>query len=587
MINERYIRVLYINMTTGETRVEQREDLLAYLGGSGVAAKLMKENYKPGLDPLAPEQPIILAIGAGTYVFPIFTKVAAAFVSPLTGEYGESHAGGRLGMAMLLAGYDALVITGKRKRPCFLAISDRELHLRDARSMWGVYVEETGRIIRDRETDGGRAVGKRSLVRIGPAGENGIAFAGVNVDSYRHFGRLGLGACFGSKHLKGMTIYGDRPVPIVNSKQYFKVYRDIYQRCVHSAGMKKYHDLGTPANILPLNLAGALPTLNLQSTTFEHAETISGEAFAEKNLVRKMACAGCSVGCIHIGMYRHEFAKGKEYEAISVAYDYELIFSLGTFLGIQTTDEILGIIEIVEELGFDAMSVGVCLGWATEALQRGLVTTKDTIVDLQFGDSAAYIKALEYLNNRVNEFYYDLGRGVRFASEKYGGYDFAMQLGGNEMTGYHTGYGSTLGQVLGSRHSHLCNGGYSIDQGMKEFNEDKVVDELFTEECERSVTNSLVMCLFARKIYDRNTILSALNSIGWNLTNEDLDIIGKRIYQTKLQVKREMGFVQKDVKIPKRFFETPTMHGVIDEETAKRMTAKYIAKTDALMLEKL
>jgi len=453
--------------------------------------------------------------------------------------------------------------------------------------MWGLPVEETGRVIRDRETDGGRAVGKRSISRIGPAGENGVAYANMNVDSFRHFGRLGLGAWLGSKKIKGISIYGDRPIPIANKKQYFTVYREIYQRCVHSAGMTKYHDLGTPVNVMPLSVAGALPTLNLQSTSYEFADAVSGEAFAEKNLVRKMACAGCSVGCIHIGMFRHEFAKGKEYEAIYAAYDYELIFALGSFIGTKSTDEILDIISVTEELGLDAMSVGVCLGWATEALERGLITTDQTIVDLKFGNTDAYIKALEYITYRVNEFYYDLGKGVRFASEKYGGYDFGMQLGGNEMAGYHTGYGSTLGQTLGARHSHLCNGGYSIDQNMKEFDEDKIVDELFAEECDRGVTNSLVMCLFARKIYDRKTILAALNSIGWDLTNKDLDIIGRRIYQTKLQVKRAMGFEQKDVKIPKRFFETPTLHGVLDEETAKRMIDKYIAKTDALMAEQL
>jgi len=587
MLNEKFIRVLHMNLTTGEVRIDHREDLLPYLGGTGVAAKLLQEHYKPGLEPTAPQQPIIFAIGAGTYVFPVLTKVVATFVSPLTGEYGESHAAGRLGMAMLMAGYDALVITGKSRKPCYLAITDRDVNIREASSMWGLPIEETGRIIRDREHGGGRPSGRRSIIRIGPAGENGVAYACVNVDSYRHFGRMGLGACMGSKNLKGMSIYGDRSIPITNQNQYFKVYRAIYQKCVHSAGMTKYHDLGTPVNVLALNKAGAIPTLNLRANVYEHADAVSGEAFAEKNLVRKMACAGCPVGCIHIGMYRHEFAKGKEYEAINVTYDYELIFALGSFLGIKTTDEILAVIQEVEEYGVDAMSVGVCLGWATEALEQGLITVENTLVDLKFGDAANYIKALEYLSAGTNEFYRDLGKGSRYVSAKYGGEDFAMQLGGNEMTGYHTGYAALIGQVVGTRHSHLCNGGYGIDQGMKEFNEDKIVDAIFAEECERCMTNSLVMCLFARRIYDRETILNALNSIGWNLTNEDLSAIGKRIYQTQLQIKRDMGFVQKDIKIPRRFFETPSMHGMLDEATAYRMIDKYIAKTEALMQEKI
>ncbi|MCL2164456.1 MAG: aldehyde:ferredoxin oxidoreductase [Oscillospiraceae bacterium] len=587
MLNEKYIRVLYINLETRDIHIDNREDLLPYLGGSGVAAKLLQENFRPDLEPLSPKQPIIFAIGAGTYIFPVLTKVVATFVSPLTGEYGESHAAGRLGMAMLLAGYDAVVITGKSRKPCYLALTDKEVKIREANSIWGMRSEETARVIRYREHNSKQTYGKRSIICIGPAGENGVAFASVNVDTYRHFGRLGLGACMGSKNLKGMTVYGERSIPITNRDQYFKVFREIYFKCVRSSGMTKYHDLGTPSNVVPLSKAGCLPTLNLQSGTYEHAKDISGEAFAEKNLVRKMACAGCSVGCIHIGMYRHEFDKGYEYEAINVTYDYELIFSLGSFIDVKTTDEIIAIIYEVEELGVDAMSLGVCLGWATEALERGLITKEHTIVELKFGDSAGYIQAIKYIAAGENEFYRDLGRGSRYVSEKYGGGDFAMQLGGNEMAGYHTGYASTIGMVVGARHSHLCNGGYSIDQGLKEFDEDKMVDAIFAEECFRCMTNSLVMCLFARRIYDIDTIVGALNSVGWNLTRDDLDAIGKRIYKTKLQIKRDMGFVQKDVKLPKRFFETPTMHGVLDEETTYRMIDKYIAKTEALLNEEL
>jgi len=587
MLYKKFIRVLNINLSTGEIRVDQREDLLKYLGGAGVAAKLLQENYKPGLAPTSPGQPIVFAIGAGTFIFPVLTKVVATFVSPLTGEYGESHAAGRLGMAFLMAGYDALVITGKSKKPCYIAITDRDINIREANSIWGMQVEETGRIIRDRENAGGRAGGKRSIMRIGPAGENGVAYACVNVDTYRHFGRLGLGACFGSKNLKAISVFGERSMPVENQNQYFKVYRDIYQRCVHSSGMTKYHELGTPANVISLSKSGAMPTLNLQSGTFEHAEAISGEAFAENNLVRKVACAGCSVGCIHIGMYRHEFAEGYEYEAISVTYDYELLFSLGSFLGIKVTDDILKIILEVEETGVDAMSVGVCLGWATEALEKGLITLEDTLVDLKFGEPEGYIKAVGYISSGVNEFYRDLGKGSKFAADKYGGADFAMQLGGNEMTGYHTGYGATVGQIIGARHSHLDNGGYSIDQGMKEFNADKVVDMLFEEECERCMTNALVMCLFARRIYDRKTILDALNSVGWELTDQDLTDIGKRIYQVKLQIKEAMGYDQRNVEIPKRYFETVSMNGLMEEKIVRDMINKYVDKCEALLKEEL
>ena len=585
MINEKYIRVLFVDLNTGKIRIELREDLMSYLGGVGVASKLLMENMKPDLEPTNPEQPIVFAIGAGTYVFPVLSKTVAMFVSPHTGELGESYAGARMAMAMFMAGYDALVITGKAKRHSYFSVSTDSVGVIDARALWGLNIEETGHTLRNREHHKGDSVGKRSIIRIGPAGENGVSFACVCVDTYRHFGRLGLGAIMGSKNLKAIVIYGNRSIPILNQKKYFKIYREIYKKCTSTDMMAKYHDAGTPINILPLNQAGGLPSYNMQAGSFEAARDICGDSFAEKNLIRKMACTGCPVGCIHIGMYRREFDKGHEYEAINVAYDYELIFALGTFLGVDNTDDILALIDVVEKCGLDAMSAGVCLGWATDAYKNGYISQEDTLVEFDFGNTTGYIRAIEYLSDGVNTFYRNLGKGVKHAAAKYGGGDFAMHVAGNEMAGYHTGYGSLIGAAVGARHSHLCNGGYSFDQSAAEFDPDKLVDSIFDEEVERCMTNSLVMCLFARKIYDRPTILEALNTIGWSLTDDDLTAIGRRILREKLLIKKALGFKQKGVKLPKRFFETPSMNGMLDEKVANQMIHKYSAKADALMNE--
>lgn len=579
MIYEKYIRVLNINLETKKIRIDNREDLVPYLGGVGVASKLLEENVKPELDALDERQPIVFAIGAASYIFPVVTKTVAMFRSPLTGELGESYAGGRMALTLFLAGFDAIVITGKASKPSYIAISRNNVQVKDARAFWGMSSDETGRAIREREPGGG----KRSIIRIGPAGENLVRYASVCVDTYRHFGRLGLGTVFGSKNLKAISIIGDRNLPIKNFKEYFKVYQEIYKRVTDTEIMAKYHDAGTPINIEPLNAAGGLPTKNLRQGVFEHGENISGEAFATKNLVRKMACTGCPVGCIHIGQFRREFDKGHEYEAVSVGYDYELLFALGSFLGVKTSDEILSLIEVVEEMGMDAMSSGVVLGWATEAFMKKLVTEEQTLVPLAFGNTANYIKALEYIAEGKNDFYKALAQGVDKASDLYGGKDFAMHFAKNEMAGYHTGYGMILGSTVGARHSHLCNGGYSLDQSMKEFNKEKLVDSIFAEEKERCMLNSLIICLFARKVYDRKTILAALNSIDNNYTDEDLTAIGERIYKTKLRIKKSLGFDQMSVKLPKRLFETQGLNGLAEESVAYELIGMYNKKVEELM----
>ncbi|WP_242656271.1 aldehyde ferredoxin oxidoreductase C-terminal domain-containing protein [Desulfofundulus thermosubterraneus] len=84
-------------------------------------------------------------------------------------------------------------------------------------------------------------------------------------------------------------------------------------------------------------------------------------------------------------------------------------------------------------------------------------------VDLAFGNTEAYLKAVNNLGAQPNDFYRTLAQGLAAAVRCYGGEDFAL-LRGHEMAGYHTGYGYLLGHAVGARHSHLCNDGYGIDQ---------------------------------------------------------------------------------------------------------------------------
>jgi aldehyde:ferredoxin oxidoreductase len=205
-------------------------------------------------------------------MFPLASKTVAMFKSPHTGNLGESHAGGRSAMAIRMAGYGAIVISGANERPGYIAINDGRVEFRDATTLWGMKSGFTvGRVIR--ENEGGAGV--RTIMRIGRAGEQKVSYACVTTETYRHFGRLGLGAVFGSKLLKAVVVAGKRTLEVRERKAYRSIYDDIFQRAVSSPVMKKYHDLGTPENVLPLEAMGGLPTRNLQAARLEGVERIS------------------------------------------------------------------------------------------------------------------------------------------------------------------------------------------------------------------------------------------------------------------------------------------------------------------------
>jgi aldehyde:ferredoxin oxidoreductase len=221
------------------------------------------------------------------------------------------------------------------------------------------------------------------------------------------------------------------------------------------------------------------------------------------------------------------------------------------------------------------------LSWATEACERGLITPQETLgVPLQWNNVDGYIKALENIVKAPNEFYSALARGVEFASARYGGREFAMALGGNEVSGYHTGPASIVGQLVGVRHSHLDNAGYSIDQkaAKKPIDSETMINEIIKEDNSRGVFNSLVGCLFARGVYTEENIIDSLGAVGIVRTKEDLQELGKRIFDEKYKFKVREGFDLSTARVPGRFYETVSALGKVAPETVEEMLAIYRKK---------
>jgi aldehyde:ferredoxin oxidoreductase len=574
-------RVLYVDLSKRRFWAENRPDIFGpALGGVGAGIRLLEEECSPGADPLGPENPIIFAVGPLVGMFPIASKTVALFKSPHTGNLGESHAGGRSAVSIRMAGYGAIVIRGTSASPVYLVIDGDRVYFRDASALWGMRSSfATAAIIRNRESGSGN----RTIMRIGRAGERGITYAGVITETYRHFGRLGLGAVFGSKRLKAVVISGKANLPIPDRRAYQQVYDDIFQAATKSEVMRKYHELGTPVNTLPLNAIGGLPVRNLQAGAMPNAETLSGEYLAENYLGRRVACAHCPIACIHLAALRIPHPKEPYfYKTSMISYDYEPIYALGSMLGAEDPVGMLRLMEEAELVGLDAMSTGVTLAWATEALQKGLITTRETdALPLAWGDYGAYIEAVRRIISPPNDFYRALGRGAEYAASKYGGMDFALTFGGNEMPGYHTGPGAYLGFLTGARHSHLDSAGYSVDQAAIKKGEaltpEGLADALLREERWRQVLASLVVCFFARGVYTQEVVQRALSVMGQNWSGEALEQLGEDTLRRKQAFKLREGFDPLTLRIPARILEVASAYGALDEEFLREAVRCYFA----------
>ncbi len=565
-----YFRVLKVDLSTGRGQIEEIDGRDTWAGGSGLAALLFSQTGFSDRSWEDPEQPLIFAIGPLTGYFPLMSKVVCAFKSPYHDQYAESHGGGRSALALRFADLDGLVITGKAKRPSCLVVGSRTLEVKDVHYLWGKSVQRTGQMLR--RMAGGS--GHRSILRIGPAGENRSAMACINVDTYRHFGRLGGGAVMGAKNLKAIVIVGDESFELPASKEYASLFQKIYGQVTETNMMDKYHNLGTPINVAVLNGIQALPCRNLQRTNDPAISGITGETFADRTLLRNTACSGCPVGCIHLGFVREKFSEPNQYLYRQVTYDHEPIACMGAMLSVLDAFQVLTLLEITEKEGLDVMSAGVALAWATEASGKGLISEKETLIPLKFGDAGTYAQALKHLGGATNDFYRLLGQGTLRAAQQYGGQAFACVLG-QEMAGYATGEVFFISQALGLRHSHLDAGGYSYDQKQKGKDVAQAVEFLVQDEKARVFLTSMVSCLFAREVYKEAVLADCLSAVGYRNLAENLDSVAQEVQKMRWQMRMKTGFDPGSVKIPERFKQVVTWKGSMDTNYLDSLQKTY------------
>jgi aldehyde:ferredoxin oxidoreductase len=410
-VNDKVLDVDLTSGTIGEIDITE-EDRRNYLGGKGIALKLLFDNIKTGVDPLSPDNILVMMTGptAGT-PSPAGGRFIVAGKSPLTGIFGSSLAGGRFGLSLKRSGYDGIMIRGKAASPVFIKVNENGTSIEDASSDWG---EDTYDFQEKNKNEG-------DWVVIGPAGENLVRFA-VIASGKRVAGRCGLGAVMGSKNLKGITAKGNRKFGPADKKLFNKAVKKGQKKVkAHPNTGKQLCELGTPQNIRIYGLSGITPVRNFSRTSFERIENLSAEKIRDEHFVKNHGCVGCPIQCGRTGRYNNEIMVSPEYETIGL---------MGTNLMIDDISRIALWNEKLNRLGMDSISTGGAIGFAMELAERGLLESK-----LSFGNPDGIGEAIEdiaYRRGLGN----DLADGVKRLSEKYGGEEFAIHVKGLEMAAY-------------------------------------------------------------------------------------------------------------------------------------------------------
>ena len=519
----------------------------SFLGGKGLGASFLYEMTHPRIDPFSSENVLIIAAGpfVGTPV-PSACRFVAVTKSPLTGLFLDTNCGGHFGPFLRFAGYDAIIITGRAEKPCFLYIEDGDAELRDATHLWGRTTHETEEVIYSEVN------ADASVVSIGPAAERLVRFACLTSNHYRNAGRGGAGAVLGAKRLKAVAVYGTNAIPVAKPEELWKRATELYEQT-------SIDRLGTPGILSYSQETASLPTRNYQAGVFEDAEKIDGEALREQLVVRDVACFNCPKACGKLVMVRFGPWKG----TTLVGPEYETLGMLGANCGVNDLNAITFANLLCDRLGLDTVSTGGVIGFTMECFERGVLTRKDVDgLELNFGNAEAMIELIKKIGLRegIGDL---LAEGVRRASEKIGkgSEQWAVHVKGAELPAWEARAvrGRGLMYALNECGGFHTKGWVSGSDPPNKSALDKV-EGLINSQNRRAVLDSIGLCMFMEIAWKE--VVHLLNLVtGWKLSPAECLKIGERIHTLARAFNVRDGFSRKDDKLPPRLLNEPMPKG--------------------------
>ncbi|MFW6117272.1 MAG: aldehyde ferredoxin oxidoreductase family protein [Thermoproteota archaeon] len=549
-------RFLDVNLSSGEVSSYQVPDkwVKKYLGGRGLAARILLEELEPGADPLEPENILLWgtgplqgtgAPGAGRHI--VMAK------SPKTGGISGSYAGGFFGHELGKSGYDGIIVRGRADSPVYISVEEGEGQVHSAGDLWGEEVADVDHKLKEKHP------GSR-VCSIGIAGENLVKFSCIINDRNRAAGRPGFGAVMGSKQLKAVVVKGDQEKPLADKDGFQEAKREYAQKLGKVIKWGKY---GTSGVVAGLDAMGILPTKNFQQGTFEGSEKITGETMYQNILVERDTCAGCPVRCKRVVNTRFQ---GEQVEERYGGPEYETLAAFGSLCMNHNLESIALANQKCNAYGLDTISTGNTIAFAMEASQKGLLDC-----EIEWGDPIAIVELVDKIAHRegIGDL---LATGIQQVAQEIDA-DFDMQVKGQEIP-MHEPRGKTalaLSYAAGPRganHMEVIHDTFPhhmpdlpLENGPDRFDLQSKPEYCYLYQNLISFTNSCILCAFtswtayfrdSTYVYpDIQQLVEAATGIQMN-TEKMLTIGERNLHLLKIHNARE-GLTRREDRLPPRF----------------------------------
>lgn len=585
-------KILRVNLTTRQITEAPYPEVLArqFMGGAAAAIKLLYDEVDPRVDPLGPDNKLLVSLGflAGTPA-PVTSRVAFVAKSPLSGTVGYSNSGGYFPNELRATGVQAIIVEGKAEAPVYLWIGDGRAEIRDAKEYWGLNTIDTQYYLQQSLHDGNIRV-----ACIGPAGERLVKYAAI-IHERRAAGRKGLGAVMGAKNLKAIAVRGSQKVPLADEAAFKEAAKVLYAAMKDSPVLyHRFRNFGTAGNVELTVGQGDMPARNFLEPAGEEYLAIGAQA-GTGNRVRHFTCDQCPVMAAQVravssGPYAGYTSEGPEFESL---------YSLGSDMCIADMGACIAMDRLCDELGVDTVSFGATVAMAMELYERGILTRKDVDgLDLKFGNHEAAVAVLRKIAYRegVGDL---LAEGSRAAAERIGGDapKYAMHVKGLEFPGYDPRGLKSMGlnymtAFTGADHSRGHSEqevfGIPVPQAVDRLAiEGKAALTIFNQDVGAAVKDSSMLCTFVVRLalLPKNlgpTVVADFwrAAQGYDVTPEEVVRVGERLTNVARVWNLRAGFTRASDTLPDRLMTEPLKTGaskghIISPADRDRMLDEY------------
>jgi len=525
--------VLHVDLSAGtaEARPLRREWLRDYWGGWGLAARYFQELSVPGCDPLAPENPVIIMTGplCGTLV-PLSARFCLMSKSPHNGTVFESNSGGAFGPELKFAGFDGIVVTGKAERPVYLFISDGRAELRDASALWGLGIFKTEEKLQ-------RLTGGAKTLSIGPAGENLVSFSCVGTEAYRQLGRGGTGALFGSKNLKAIACKGTGGVSVADMKGFLSVMTQAKTESLLTGDNLWAKTDGTPVLVDLTNEMGIHPTRNFTFGVNTEKSGLDSDAMKAARAGER-ACWSCPMACGKFTRLDGAEVEGPEYETLCLA---------GSNCGVNDLAAVTRFNRLCDDLGLDTISAGATIGLAMDMAAHGLHD-----FGLRFGETGEYLAVIEEMARLSTDRGRDLALGVKRLSVKYAAEDLAIESKGMEFPAYEPRGNHGMGLAYATSERGACHLRAFTIFAEDPFDHEGLAQSVVAAQNLNAIKWAMCICDFWGTVNTEYLASQLSAGLGEEVTPEELDRAGERIWNLLRLLNAREGFTAADDTLPKK-----------------------------------